>query len=80
MFDQQGVGSDPGRDTCYINFGEVVLSALPARLRIDDTQAYIRMDCKGINPVSALGVHMGNSTVTRATVYGVLFHTPGSSY
>ena len=35
--------------------GEVVLSALP-RLRTDDTQAYIRMDCKGGNPVSALGV------------------------
>ena len=35
---------------------EVVLSALPARLRIDDTQAYIRMDCKRGNPVSALGV------------------------
>ena len=36
--------------------GEVVLSALPARLRTDDTQAYIRMDCKRGNPVSALGV------------------------
>ena len=36
--------------------GEVVLSALPARLRIDDTQAYIHMDCKRGNPVSALGV------------------------
>ena len=35
---------------------EVVLSALPARLRTDDTQAYIRMDCKRGNPVSALGV------------------------
>ena len=36
--------------------GEVVLSALPARLRTDDTQAYIRMDCKRGNPVSDLGV------------------------
>ena len=36
--------------------GEVVLSALPARLRTDDTQAYIRMDCKRGNPVSAQGV------------------------
>ena len=33
-----------------------MLSALPARLRTDDTQAYIRMDCKGGNPVSAPGV------------------------
>ena len=40
--------------------GEVVLSALPARLRTDDTQAYIRIDCKRGNPVSALGVG-GNS-------------------
>ena len=31
-FDQQGVGSDPGRDTCYMKIWEVVLSALPARL------------------------------------------------
>ena len=29
---------------------------LPARLRIDDTQAYIRMYCERGNPVSALGV------------------------
>ena len=35
---------------------EVLLSALPARLRTDDTKAYIRMDCKRGNPVSALGV------------------------
>ena len=39
---------------------EVALSALPVRLRIDDTQAYmymyIRMDCRGGNPVTALGV------------------------
>ena len=36
--------------------GEVVLSALPARLRTDDTRAYIHMDCKGGIPVSAPGV------------------------
>ena len=29
--------------------GEVVLSALPARLLMDDTQAYICMDCKGVS-------------------------------
>ena len=40
--------------------GEVVPSALPAKLRTDDTQAYLRMDCKRGNPVSALGVG-GNS-------------------
>ena len=34
---------------------EGVLSALPARLLIDDTQDYIRKECKGV-PVSALGV------------------------
>ena len=39
-----------------VTLGEVVLSALPARLLIDDTQACIRMNCKGGNPVSALGV------------------------
>ena len=33
-----------------------MLSALPARLRTDSTQAYIRMDCKRGNPVLALGV------------------------
>ena len=33
-----------------------MLSAPPARLLMDDTQAYIHMDCKGGNPVSALGV------------------------
>ena len=32
---------------------EVVLSPLPARLLMDDTQAYIRMVCEGGNPVSA---------------------------
>ena len=36
--------------------GEVVLSALPARLRLDDTQAYICMHGERGNPVSALGV------------------------
>ena len=56
VFDQQSVGSNPGRDTCYVTNWGVVLSALPARLRIDDTQAYIRTDCKRGNPVSALGV------------------------
>ena len=40
----------------FSNVGEVVLSALPARLRIEDTQAYICMDCERGNPVSALGV------------------------
>ena len=29
---------------------------LHARLRIDDTQAFTSMDCKGGNPVSAPGV------------------------
>ena len=33
-----------------------MLSALSARLRTDDTQAYIRFECKGDNPVSTLGV------------------------
>ena len=47
--------------------GEVVLSALPARLRTDDTQAYIRMDCKRGNPVSALGVG-GNGLWTKIIV------------
>ncbi len=31
-------------------------SALPARLLVDDTHAYILMDCEGGNPVSAPGV------------------------
>ena len=35
---------------------EVVLSALPARLRIEDTRANIHMNCERGNPVSALGV------------------------
>ena len=36
--------------------GEIMFFALPAMLRTDDTQAYIRMDCKMGNPVWALGV------------------------
>ena len=47
--------------------GEVVLSALQARLRTDDTQAYIRMNCKRGNPVSALGVG-GNGLLTKIIV------------
>ena len=31
-------------------------SALPARLLVDDTHAYILTDCEGGNPVSAPGV------------------------
>ena len=30
-----------------------MLSALPARLLVDDTHAYILMECEGCNPVSA---------------------------
>ena len=66
MFDQQSVGSSPGCDTCVVKqdtspwllrkVWEVVLSTLPARLQMDDTQAYICMDCEGGNPVSASGV------------------------
>ena len=41
---------------CFVKLREVVLSALPARLLMDDTKAYICMDCKGGNPVSAPGV------------------------
>ena len=33
-----------------------VHSALPARLLVDDTHAYIHLDCQGGNPVSAPGV------------------------
>ena len=40
VFDQQSVGLNPGRDTCYVKIGEVVLSALPARLRNDDTSLH----------------------------------------
>ena len=47
--------------------GEVVLSTLPARLRTDDTQAYIRKDYKRGNPVSALGVG-GNGLWTKIIV------------
>ena len=56
MFDQQGVGSIPVVTLATYNWGSIVLSALPARLQIDDTQTYIRMDCERGNPVSALGV------------------------
>ena len=56
VFDQQSVGSNPQPWHLLRKIGEVVLSALPARLRIDDTQAYIHMDCKRGNPVSAPGV------------------------
>ena len=42
--------------TVSVDHWEVVLSVLPARLRIDDTQAYIHMYCERGNPVSALGV------------------------
>ena len=45
------MGLNPSHD----KIGEVVLSALPATLRIEDTQAYIRMECERGNPVSALG-------------------------
>ena len=50
--------------TTQYSIGEVVLSALPARLPTDDTQAYIRMDCKRGNPVSSLGVG-GNGLWTK---------------
>ena len=68
MFDQQSVGSGPDtcvlkeniNPDCFVKVGEAVLSALPARIRTDDTQAHIRMDCERGNPVSALGVG-GNS-------------------
>ena len=45
-----------------------MLSALPARLRTDDTQAYTRMDCKRGNPVSALGVHVGGNGLWNKTI------------
>ena len=41
--------------------GEVVLSTLLDRLQTDDTQAYIRTDCKRGTPVSALGTHVGGN-------------------
>ena len=44
-----------------------MLSALPARLRTDDTQAYICMDCKRGNPVSALRVG-GNGRLKKIIV------------
>ena len=57
---------------------EVVLSALPARLRIDDFQAYmyIRMDCERGNSVSALGVG-GNGLGTEIIVAHTLKWTSG---
>ncbi len=36
--------------------GKEVHSALPARLQVDDTLAYILMDCEAGNPVYAIGV------------------------
>ena len=60
------VGSSPDMTLCVLRqdtepwllckVGEVVLFAVPARLLVDDSQAYIRMDCKGGNPISAPGV------------------------
>ena len=61
----KSVGSNPGCNTCVLEqgtwpqllkIGEVVHSALLARLQVDDTHAYILKDCEGGNPVSALGV------------------------
>ena len=48
--------------------GEVVLSAPPARLRTNDTQAYICMDCKRANPVSALGVYRWERPLGKKTI------------
>ncbi len=39
----------------FDEFGKVVFSALPARLLVDDTHAYILTDCGGGSPVSAPG-------------------------
>ena len=39
--------------------GTLVLTALPSRLLVDDTLAYILTDCEGVNPVSAPG-EVGN--------------------
>ena len=33
---------------CLVKVVEVVISALPARLLMDDTQDYVRIDCKGV--------------------------------
>ncbi len=41
---------------CFEKVGKVVHSALPDRLLVDDTHAYILKDCEGGNPVSAPGV------------------------
>ena len=48
VFDQQSVGLNPSRDTCYVKLGRTA----------DDTQAYICMDYKRGNPVLALHVHV----------------------
>ena len=65
MFDQQSVGPSLGRDSCVLTqdtqprllrkVRKVVLSTLLARLPMN-TQAYILMDCKRGNLVSAPGV------------------------
>ena len=47
----------------------VVISALPARLRTDDTQAYISMYCKKGNPVSALGVGSNGLWIKRIVAH-----------
>ena len=36
--------------TCFLKNGKVLYSALPAKLLVDDTHAYILTDCKGGNP------------------------------
>ena len=43
---------------CFIKYGKVVHSApstCSTRLLLDDTHAYILMDCEGGNPISGLG-------------------------
>ena len=57
MKSHKSVESNPGRNTCVLEqIGEVVHSALLARLQVDDTHTYILKDREGGNPVSALGV------------------------
>ena len=65
VFDQLRVGLCPSckvslsktfNHDCFVKVGEVVLSALPARVLIDSTQAYIK-----VSPVSAPGVHVSDS-------------------
>ena len=53
-----------------------MLSALPARLWIEDTQAYIRMGCERGNPISALGVG-GNGLWKKTIVAHTLKWPPG---